>query len=80
MRLACSPRIDRIPVVHRPPVGGIHGIESVDRAQSRHEGKTVVSDAEQCQRMISSVKDALAVDFVLPAVFQLVQKSVSEGA
>ena len=52
VRLVLLPRVNRIRVL-LPAVGRIDGIESVNRAQSRHVGEAVVSDSEQRQGVIS---------------------------
>ena len=56
VRLVLLPRVNRVRVL-LPAVGRIDGIESVDRAQSRHVGEAVVSDSEQRQGVISHVED-----------------------
>jgi hypothetical protein len=59
VRLVLLPGVDRVWIL-RPAVGGIHRIESVNRAEPGHVGEAVVSDSEQRQGVISFTEDLAA--------------------
>src|ERR1022692_2350494 len=72
MCLILLSRIDRIRILH-PASGGIDGIESVNRPQSRHVAVAEVANSEQRDRMVSCMEDPSAVDLELLTVLQTVQ-------
>src|SRR5277367_2235157 len=62
-----------------PRINGVIWNENADRGKPRHIGKAVVGDAKKRQRVIAKLKYARAVDLVLFAVLQSLQKPVAVG-
>ena len=48
-----------------------------DRDQPRKIGKTVVPDAEQSEPVLADLEHSLAIEFILLAMFQPIEESIS---